>query len=152
MDNNTKDKLLFEMSKIDKLLEKTLPLFNTPTNDVEEYSRIIIASSLLHSFYNGVESFAVILFKSIGEMSHNDTQWHKKLLEKIFGDNQKGIILIRKELKDTMVNHMKFRHFYRHTYDQDLEWYEIEPLLENLQDIWSKIKEDFTSFINKHYE
>jgi hypothetical protein len=45
------------------------------------FVEISASAQILHSFYNGVESAAVLFLKSIKEEVPNDNRWHKTLFE-----------------------------------------------------------------------
>lgn len=44
---------------------------------------------------------------------------------------------------------MGFRHYYRHAYSFMLSWSEMKPLVFNIYDVWSIVKEDIEEFIEK---
>jgi hypothetical protein len=63
----------------------------------------------------------------------------------ITAENEKPIF--RNELQEPLNEYLKFRHFIRHAYGFQLEWERMEDLAKELNDIWIKIKEDITTFI-----
>ena len=60
------------------------------------------AGSFLQSFYNGIESIVALIFKAIKENIPNDSQWHKKLFEKMFEPNEKRTAIFRNENKEQL--------------------------------------------------
>ena len=47
---------------------------------------------------------------------------------------------------------MSFRHFIRHSYSSELEWDDMKELVENINELWGKIKTDFELFIINYCE
>ena len=100
MDENIKIKIRHEISRVDKLLNEVNPLLNLCK--VKEEPDIIektASAQVLHSFYNGVESIVVLLFKYMNEKLPNDLRWHKTLLEMVFGANPKNVIIFNDKKK-----------------------------------------------------
>jgi hypothetical protein len=93
------------------------------------------AAQVLHSFYNGVESVIVLLFKYLDEKLPNDFKWHKTLFEMAFGNNSKNIKIIRDAIKKKLEKYLLFRHFIRHSYSSELDWDEMGPLIKEIEDI-----------------
>ncbi|MCL1932059.1 MAG: hypothetical protein FWF55_09605 [Treponema sp.] len=150
MDNNAKEKIEYEIHRIDKLLNDAKPLLDLCKIKEPDFVEITATAQILHSFYNGIESVVVLFLKSINEKIPNDSKWHKTLFEIIFGSNSKNSAILRNDIKDIMEKYMYFRHFIRHSYSSELDWNEMEPLVKNLDEIWGKIKIDFESFIKNN--
>ena len=147
MDNNAKEKMEYEISRIEKLMGDAKPLLDLCKHKKPDFIEITAAAQVLHSFYNGVENISVLFLKNIHEKIPQDMGWHKTLFESIFGENSKNIVLIRRDLKPQLQKYMYFRHFIRHSYSSELNWDEMETLVQNLEETWGKIKSDFELFI-----
>jgi hypothetical protein len=50
-----------------------------------------------------------------------------------------------------MEDYLSFRHFIRHSYSSELEWNQMELLVNELEEIWKIIKENFNNIINENY-
>jgi hypothetical protein len=150
LDNNVKEKIEHEISRIEKLLSDSRPLFDLCKSKVPDFIEKTAAAQILHSFYNGVESVVILILKSINEKLPNDSRWHKTLFEIMFGQNSKGIIILTNEIKEPLEKYMYFRHFIRHSYSSELDWNEMEILVKNLEKIWETIKTDFELFIKSN--
>jgi hypothetical protein len=151
LDKNTKIKIEHEISRIDKQISDAKPLLDLCKIKEPDFVEITAIAQILHSFYNGVESVIVLIFKNINEKLPNDIHWHKTLFEMALGNNSKNIILINNDIKDKMEDYLSFRHFIRHSYSSELEWNQMElmELLANeLEEIWKTIKEGFNNIIN----
>jgi len=147
LDDSLKVKVLYEISRIDKLLDHSSPLINLCKLKEPDYIEITAMAQILHSFYNGVESIIIIFLKNINEKMPNDYKWHKTLLEISFGQNSRNYKIFRDEIKEKLVKYLNFRHFIRYSYSSELIWEDMEQLVKEIEEIWILIKEDFNNFI-----
>jgi len=143
LDNNLKIKIEHEISRIDRLISDAKPLLDLCKLKEPDFIEITAAAQILHSFYNGVESIAILYFKNIGEKLPNDIKWHKTLFEMMFGKNMKSINLFRDEIKENLNEYLLFRHFIRHSYSSEFNWSEMKSNIIGIEEIWSTIKLDF---------
>ena len=150
MDNNLKEKVEYEIFRIEKLMNDAKPLLDLCKIQEPNFVEIAATAQILHSFYNGIESVVVLFLKSISEKVPNDIRWHKTLFEIIFGQNPQNIVILRDSIKEQMEKYMYFRHFIRHSYSSELKWSEMEILVKNLEEIWKTVKNDFESFIKNN--
>lgn len=142
LDKNYKEKILFEINQIDKLISNSEHLFSlskTKTPDFIESSAIALT---LHSFYNGIENIFVTIIKSNGDNIKPDLQWHRSVLDYMFSKN-----IIQKDIQEIIEDYMGFRHFIRHSYGFQIKWQQLAPLAENLIFVWETIKDSISDFI-----
>ena len=150
MDENSKIKIRYEISRIDKSLDSVKPLLDICRLKEPDIIEMTAAAQVLHSFYNGVESVSLLIIKYMNEKVPNDIKWHKTLFEMIFGINSKGIEIIRGEIKKRLEKYLLFRHLVRHSYGSELIWNEMKPLINEIMDIWVIVKTDFEIFIENN--
>jgi hypothetical protein len=143
LDNSAKAKIKYELSRIDKLLNTSSPLINLCKLKEPDYIEMTAMAQILHSFYNGIESVIVLIFKNFNEKLPNDYKWHKTLLEISFGQNTRNYKIFRDENKIILNKYLNFRHFIRHSYSSELKWNDMEQLVHNIEEAWKQIKEDF---------
>ena len=151
MDESLVAKMEHEISRIDKSLSDVRPLLNLCTiKEKPDIVEITAAAQVLHSFYNGVESIIVLIFKTIGERLPNDYKWHKTLFEMAFGENSRSIKLLDDSIKKKLGNYLSFRHFVRHSYSSELDWKIMGPLIIEIEEIWKAIKINFNKFMEEN--
>jgi hypothetical protein len=150
LDNNTREKIEHEISRIDKLLNDAKPLLDLCRLKEPDFVEITATAQILHSFYNGVESVVILFLKDVQEKLPNNSRWHKTLFEIMFGQNSKNIVVLRSDIKEQMEKYMYFRHFIRHSYSSELKWNEMETLVKNIEEIWEIIKIDFELFLKNN--
>ena len=150
MDEAAKIKVEHEISRIDKSLGDVKPLLDLCKIKEPDIIEMTAAAQVLHSFYNGVESIIVLFFKYKNEKLPNDLGWHKTLLDMAFGTNPQNIKIINDEIKKKLGKYLLFRHFIRHAYTSELDWNVMKPLMNEIDDIWEMVKNDFREFIKNN--
>ena len=150
MDNNLKEKIIYEISRINGLFNSGKPLLDLCRLKEPDFIESSAAALLLHSFYNGIESIILMILKNLGEDIPNSFQWHKELFEKTFETTEKRTAIFREKYKEQLVEYLTFRHFIRHAYGPDIDWRRLKPLLNNVEAMWSIVKEDIHQFIKSH--
>jgi hypothetical protein len=147
LDNGLKTKIEFEISQIDKLLGDSKPLLNLCKIKTPDFIEMSAAAMVLHSFYNGIESILVLLFKYYGWQLPNSNKWHMELLDKAFVSDENRKQIFGNEIQKTLEEYLKFRHFVRHAYGFQLEWERMEDLINGIETIWTSVKENIIRFI-----
>ena len=147
MDNNINAKIIFEISQIDKLISEAEPLLKLCKLKEPDFIELSATAMVLHSFYNGIENILILIIKNIENKLPNSNKWHMELLEKAFDPLENGKQILRNDLQETMEEYLKFRHFVRHAYSYKLKWEQMEYLINNIENIWENIKENFNSFL-----
>jgi hypothetical protein len=140
LDNNINAKIIFEISQIDKLISEAESLLKLCKLKEPDFIELSAAAMVLHSFYNGIENILILIIKNIENKLPNNNKWHMELLEKAFEPLENGKQILRNDLQETMEEYLKFRHFVRHAYSYKLKWEQMEYLINNIENIWKKLK------------
>jgi len=152
LDNELKIKVTFEISQIDKLLSESQPLQDLCRLKKPDFIELSAAAMVLHSFYNGIENIILMIVKNYEEKLPSGNNWHMELLEKAsvqIGDRK---IIINNELKNQLEEYRKFRHIVRHIYNYKINWTMMEGIMNNMNSIWSKLKDDLSKFLETEEE
>ena len=147
MNNELKIKISFEISQIDILLNESQLLQDLCKLKVPDFIELSAAAMVLHSFYNGVENIILMIFKNFEEKLPSGNNWHIELLEKATTQNGNRKIIFNSELKNQLEEYRKFRHIVRHTYNYKLNWTIMEGIMNNVNNVWNKIKESLIKFM-----
>ena len=150
MDNNLKEKIEHEISRINELFNSGKSLLDLCKLKEPDFTEASAVGSFLQSFYNGIESIILLIFKGIGENIPSDLQWHKKLLEKAFEPTEKISAIFKNEYKKQLVEYLAFRHFFRHSYGFEFDWKRLKPLINRVEKLWKKLEKDITKFIKNN--
>ena len=147
MDNELKIKITYEISQIDQLLIDSQPLQDLCRIKNPDFIELSAAAMVLHSFYNGIENIIILIFKNYEEKLPSGNNWHMELLENASIQNGNRKVIFNNELKSQLEEYRKFRHIVRHTYNYKLNWIMMEGIMNNLNTIWSKTKENLNKFM-----
>ena len=150
MDDNLKIKIEHEISRIDKLLNDAKPLLDLCKLREPDFIEITASSQILHSFYNGIESVVILIFKNIGEKLPNDSKWHKTLFEMMFGQNENGLKIFSNDIKERLNEYLLYRHYIRHSYSSEFKWSEMKPSVNGLNEIWNIMKTNIEKILNEN--
>jgi len=140
------DKIIFEMSEIDKLLNEVEPLLLLCKQRNPDLIETMASAAVLHSFYNGLENIFFHIAKDYDNSIPDGIKWHKKLLEQMrTGINRKPVL--SQENYQKLNEYLIFRHFFRHAYSYRLDWDEMKELLLNIENVWADVKAEITDFL-----
>lgn len=138
MDNAAK--ITFEISKIDKLIDKSSVLFSKCNMAEPDFVELNAIGSILHSYYCGLESIFNLIYKSIYAKTLSGNTWHSDLLADMFEKNDKHAQILSDTLFQPLKEYLGFRHVFRHAYGYELNWERLKPLFSNLTDNWTEVK------------
>jgi len=144
-----KGKIEFELKQLEKLNRLNSSLLKRIKNKKPNQIELLAFSSLLHSFYTGIEN----IFKRIGQEIDNklpsNSGWHQKLLERMVKSTSTRPPVISKELKEELAEYLAFRHIFRNLYSFELDWKKIKPLVVKLKSVLKNFNEEIDSFLKK---
>jgi hypothetical protein len=149
LNENLKEKIENEIKRINKLFSNAKPLLDLCKIREPDFIESSAAALLLHSFYNGLESIVLLIFKNIEEPVPNDSQWHKTLFEKTFSKTDKRTVIFKNEYKEQLTEYLSFRHYIRHSYASEIDWKRLNPLINNAEDLWKIIERGFYTIYKK---
>lgn len=138
----------FEIGQVDYLFEIYADLFDQVQQKKPTIVEITAIASVLHSFYNGVENIFLSIVKEIDQDVPNGNQWHRDLLTRMSKPVAERQQVLSSEITSQLADYLGFRHFYRHSYSFLLEWNELETLLIPLPEIWQRVKDELSVFLD----
>ncbi len=149
MDNFCKEKILLEVEKIDSLVSKSSVLLNKCNILKPDFIELNAIGSVLHSFYNGMESIFKLIYKSYSNKALSSGMWHSELLSEMFKVVDNGNSILDKTLLADLKEYLGFRHVFRHSYGYEMDWLRLEPLFNKMPSVWSSVKSCILNFINQ---
>ena len=149
LDNSYKEKILLEIEKIDNLIEKSSVLLNKCNILEPDFIELNAIGSVLHSFYNGLESIFKLIYKSYNEKSLSSRMWHSELLTEMFEIQEDGVSLLNRSLLNDLKEYLGFRHVFRHSYGYELDWNRLAPLFKKMTHVWGNVRSCVLNFINQ---
>jgi hypothetical protein len=113
----------------------------------DEY-QILSIGGLLHNFYSGVER----LFERIAARLDGDvpggSNWHTDLLRRMehpWGTARPAVI--DHALATRLMDYLRFRHLFRHSYGFELDWERCRALAEGIGQTMARLQEQLQAFL-----
>jgi hypothetical protein len=113
----------------------------------DEY-QILSIGGLLHNFYSGVER----LFERIAARLDGDvaagSNWHTELLRRMehpWGTAHPAVI--DHALATQLMDYLRFRHLFRHSYGFELDWERSRALAEGIGQTMARLQEQLQAFL-----
>ncbi len=134
------------MALIDHLLAAYADLLLEVEQKPPDLVQMTALASVLHSFYNGVESIFIIIAKEIDDAVPSGDRWHRDLLEQMGMANEFREAVLPLPIQLQLQNYLAFRHYYRHAYSFFLRWEELRELVLPLTAVWDQTRTVLNQF------
>ncbi len=107
-------------------------------------------ASYVHEFYTGIESIFERIAIELGESLPQGEYWHVDLLNQM-AEEQPGRrpAVIDGSLRARLRDYLRFRHFFRHAYDYQVEWKKLQPLVDDMADALGRLKTQIDVFLTE---
>ena len=148
MYSDLKQDIIDAIEDINDLLISYELLFTRVEQREPDNIELAAMATVLHSFYNGIESIFLLVSKQIDKETPNDSTWHQSLLNQMITETKERACLISPDTASILASYMKFRHFFRHAYAFMLDWRHLKPLVDDLNSVWNTVREDFVLFVD----
>lgn len=135
-----------DLALIDQLLAAYADLLVQVEQKPPDLVQVTALASVLHSFYNGLESIFVIIAREVDHVVPSGDRWHRNLLEQMGEANEFRDAVFPPLLQVQIQNYLAFRHYYRHAYSFFLRWGELRELVLPLTAVWSQTKSALNQF------
>ena len=114
-----------ESERIKSHLETGAKLFSEIGERDPDPIELMALCSLLHGFYTGIENICRHISMSFGEATGAgkvSERWHHLLWTSLKSATDKRPPLLSDELYFTLLEYLRFRHVFRHAYQQEIRW------------------------------
>ena len=139
-----KQDILFEQSQLDAVAQKISGI----EKDAAETSVAALGVYLMN-FYNGIENIMKRCAREYYKKIPKGDDWHKQLLQQSCSEINNKVPLFDRDTVDGLYPYLSFRHFFIHGYVFKLNREKMESLSTGLDELWQKIKEQLTEFIDR---
>lgn len=152
MDKKVAIKIEYELTQIERLLIEAKPLFDLCRKKKPDFIELSAFASVMHSFYNGIESIFLLVAKNIDKKVPDNERWHKTLLNQMIDPTDDRASIIASETYELLIDYLEFRHFFRHAYSFKLEWDKMSVLSDNLRTTWKSFQSDIQNLIKTNLD
>lgn len=142
-----RDQIRSEIEQIEVLFAEFAPLLDKVRDEEPDAVEKAALSSVLHSFYTGLEGIFLAVAKRVDEKVPAGARWHMDLLDQVASSTETRSEVISAGIRRSLADYLAFRHFFRHAYAHVFEWDEMRHLVERLRPTWSEVREEIEAFI-----
>lgn len=129
------------------LLKSHESLMDICKSKIPDTTETAAISSILHSFYNGIEKIFIFIVKYYDNFIPSGEKWHRDLIKRMNIRSDKRDKILSDTTKEIVLIYMGVRHFIRHSYDFQIDWNLIRNNFLTLKDNWNAIKSDIITFV-----
>ena len=148
MDEVLKEKISLEIAMIDSLVDKSSLLQEKCRIYEPDFVEINAIGSILHSYYNGLENIFKLIHKHFDGTPLTSSMWHSELFHSMFVATEKRTALLTDELLAPLKGYLGFRHIFRHSYGEELDWERLSKLFFGMNENWLSVKACLSRFIS----
>jgi len=137
-----------ELSNLETVVERLTRFLQQAPDEPNEMS-VQGAGKHLHDFYNGIERIFERIAVRIDEDLPAGSSWHTLLLQRMghpFGSRRPAVI--DRVLEEELVEYLRFRHLFRHTYGYDLKWPRVRQLSQALPGLLKRFRTQIAAFLS----
>jgi predicted nucleotidyltransferase len=142
-----KQEITDELANLDRLVGQVRVLLQQ-VPPVPTFLEINAAGKLVHDFYNGVERLFERIAVRLGPGLPPGPGGHTLLLRGMESAVE-GIrpAVIDHALALRLLDYLRFRHLFRHTYGYELQWAKLRPLVEGLAETFAELRQQLERFL-----
>jgi hypothetical protein len=130
-----------------RLLQDYAELLATSGNEEPGLIPRTALSTVLQSFYQGVESIFETVATRVDRRVPTGAGWHRQLIDQMAEATGVRLSLISKSTVDRLEPYLGFRHLARHTYPFVLEWSRMRLLVQELVTVSEQFSTDVQAFL-----
>jgi hypothetical protein len=139
--------IIREIEEIDVLLGRASPLLDTPANAEPSFERLAALSTVLKSFYTGIERIFERIVRQVDSAHPEGESWHTELLNQVARPNEIRPAIISEQSRQFLRDYLAFRHRSRHAYAQYLIWSSMAQPVVDIPELWNTVRSEILRFI-----
>jgi predicted nucleotidyltransferase len=135
-----------ELTALERIQQRVASALETLPEEPGQIELVALAG-YVHGFYTGVESIFERLAVGLEEGIPRGEYWYVDLLNQM-ADPQAGRrpAVIDEPLRARLREYLRFRHFFRHAYDYEMEWSKLRPLVEGMGWVLAALRAQVEAF------
>jgi len=147
LDERTRTHIERELTQVRRLLQDYSELLAASSSEEPGLVSRTALSTVLQSFYQGVESVFQTVAKRIDQRMPTGADWHRQLVNQMAESSTTRPPLISANTVERLEPYLGFRHLARHTYPFSLEWNRMCQLVQELASVSEQFSSDVREFI-----
>lgn len=150
LDEQVAAQIRFELTQLERLLasyQDLLARFAQTSASEPTLIETTALASVLHSFYTGLENIFRLVAKRIDQQPLSGERWHQGLLDQMSQATDKRAALLTAETGKRLREYLAFRHLYRHSYSNFLDWRRLALLAVPLPELTQTIQTEVEAWL-----
>lgn len=141
-----KNEIALELNNLQRLVDESSALFNSLSGDPSSVE-LRALGSIVHDFYTACERIFERVAVYLGPGLPMGENWHISLLRSMeLSIEGKRPAVLEHQLASRLVDYLRFRHLFRHTYGYELEWEKLHALVERLETTKTSLGQQLDQF------
>ena len=149
LDEDLRRLIVRELEEVDALLDTSSPLLRTPADEDPSFERLAALSTVLNSFYTGVERIFERIVQMADSNSPEGERWHIELLNQVALQTEGRPAVISEESRQCLRDYLAFRHRSRHAYAHYLDWEGMARLVAGISQTWKIVRSEILQFLQQ---
>jgi hypothetical protein len=140
-----------EIDKLKAHLATGQPLAEKVRNVDPDPIELMALCALLHGFYTSIENILCLIsrcFKEETGAGKASEKWHQQLLASLNTPSPNRPALLSEDLYFSLLEYLRFRHVFRHAYQQEIRWSRMKNLTLNVHQILERFILELNDFKN----
>ncbi len=121
-----------EFANLERILDAFPAIEALPALSVLETAG---TAALLHNFYNGIENIFRQILRARGLDVPTGDSWHRDLVNLAWAEG-----IVSETTANQLRQYLAFRHFFSHGYGVELDVEQMQPLVEELPDLYGRFR------------
>jgi len=144
-----KERIANELQSLERVAQGLQTFLSTAQKQPSELEMRGVAS-YLHDFYNGIERIFERIAVTLDGSLPAGERWHQLLLQQM-EEERKNVrpAIISRVLSQRLLDYLRFRHRFRHTYGGELLWEKLHLLAEGVQEAFTQLRSQLKHFESK---
>jgi predicted nucleotidyltransferase len=127
------NEISLELKNLQRLVDESREVLNSVSTDPSSV-QLRALGSIVHDFYTACERIFERVTVHLGPGLPAGDNWHILLLRSMESEIEgKRPAVLHHQMAMRLLDYLRFRHLFRHTYGYELEWEKLSPLVERLE-------------------
>lgn len=143
---NVQKQVAIDRANIDQLFTAYAFVLDTLSEEDPGFIETSALSTMLHSFYNGIENIFKRIALGIDGNVPSGAASHSALLFSMAQSTNNRPPLISTAMQNRLSAYLSFRHAFRHMYTFQLKWSKMHNLVMESEEVWQQLQAELDLF------
>jgi hypothetical protein len=141
------NEIALELNNLQRLVDESKAIFKNLSGEPSSVE-LRALGSIVHDFYTACERIFERIAVYLGPGQPVGENWHVSLLRSMESpiEGTRPAVL-EHQLALRLLDYLRFRHLFRHTYGYELEWDKLEPLVGRLESTKAALGQELDTFV-----